>query len=442
MNRPFKRTSWAWVLFAARRYVSSRRRDKSSPSSALAILGIATGVLALTVILAVMNGFQLGFIETILELSSYHLRVEVPQRDNTSSLLKEIRSLPSVASVVPFVEIQGIVRGQRRNQQGCLVRAFPQDALRVDPRMAKKLVFEAGAFNLSSPHGILIGAELARTLGLRLGDPVSFLSLTGTSLTVNVPENVGYTVEGIFRTGFYEYDSSWAFINLDKALALLGSDSPVTLGVKLKNQWNDGNALAELRSIPELRSAHIVSWREYNRAFFGALRMEKLLMFFLVALIFVVVALNIYQAQRRNVLERRDEIALLRAVGASETAVRLVFVLDGLIIGIMGALGGLLPALWIAFHIGQFFSTLERIVNGTLGILDLLIRPFVGAGATEGDFRVFSPAVFYIKEIPSRVIPLEVFVVFLFGVLSATLAAWLASGKTARIRPAEVLRDE
>jgi lipoprotein-releasing system permease protein len=307
--------------------------------------------------------------------------------------------------------------------------------------MAKKLVFEAGTFNLASPQVILIGAELARNLGLRLGDWVSFLSLTGTSLTVNVPEHAQYRVGGIFRTGFYEYDSTWAFIPIDRALELVGADSPVTLGIKLKNQWNDGGAMGELRSIPGLRNAPIVSWREYNRAFFGALRMEKLLMFILVALIFVVVGLNIFQAQRRNVLERRDEIALLRAVGASETAVRLVFVLDGLIIGLIGALGGLLPGLWIAFHIGQFFSLLERIVNGTLGFLDVLIRPFVGTLA-EGDFRVFSPTVFYIKEIPSRVIPQEVLVVFLFGVLSATLAAWLASGKTARIKPAEVLRDE
>lgn len=442
MTRGSRRTSWSWIVFAARRYVSSRRRDKSSPSSWLAILGIATGVLALTVILAVMNGFQLGFIETILELSSYHLRVEVSQRSDTSALLNEIRALPSVASVVPSVEIQGILRGTRRNQQGCLVRGLPEDTLRWDPRMAKKLVFEAGTFNVASPQSILIGAELARNLGLRLGDRVSLLSLTGTSLTVNIPENVQYQVGGIFRTGFYEYDSTWAFINLDKALELLGADGPVTLGVKLKNQWNDGNAMGELRSIPDLRTAPIVSWREYNRAFFGALRMEKLLMFILVALIFVVVALNIYQAQRRNVLERRDEIALLRAVGASETAVRLVFVLDGLIIGFIGALGGLLPALWIAFHIGQFFSFLEQIVNGTLWILEVLIRPFLGTVTAEGNFRVFSPAVFYIKEIPSRVIPQEVFVVFLFGVLSATLAAWLASGKTARITPAEVLRDE
>jgi len=226
-------------------------------------------VLALTVILAVMNGFQLGFIETILELSSYHLRVEVSQRSNTSALLKEIRALPSVASVVPSVEIQGILRGPRRKQQGCLVRGLGADTLRWDPRMAKNIVFEAGTFNLASTQSILIGAELARNLGLRLGDRVSLLSLTGTSLTVNVPENVQYQIGGIFRTGFYEYDSTWAFINLDKALELLGADGPVTLGLKLKNQWNDGSAMGNVRSIPDLRTVPIVSWREYNRAFLG-----------------------------------------------------------------------------------------------------------------------------------------------------------------------------
>ena len=154
-------------------------------------------------------------------------------------------------------------------------------------------------------------------------------------------------------------------------------------------------------------------------------------MFVLVGLIFIVVGLNIYQAQRRIVLERREEIGLLRAVGAGDRAVRLVFVWDGLIIGLTGAVSGTALGLFISFNIAAFFSLLENIVNAILALFY----------QREG-FAIFSPAVFYIKELKARVIPQEVLLIFLFGVFSALGASWFASGRVSRIKPAEVLRYE
>jgi len=167
-------------------------------------------------------------------------------------------------------------------------------------------------------------------------------------------------------------------------------------------------------------------------------------MFILVGLIFIVVALNIYQAQRRSVLEHREEIGLLRAIGGGEHAVQLVFVLDGAIIGFSGASAGLIFGLLIASNIPRFFSIIESIVNFGINIVNIIVSLFSSGGSADGigDFFFFSPAVFYIKEIPSRIIPGEVVLIFLFGVLSALLAAWFASRKVARIRPAEVLRYE
>jgi lipoprotein-releasing system permease protein len=186
----------------------------------------------------------------------------------------------------------------------------------------------------------------------------------------------------------------------------------------------------------------VFSWRDYNRAFFGALRTEKLFMFILVGLIFSVVGLNIFQAQRRSVLERREEIGLFRAVGATDMAVRLIFVWDGCIIGLAGAGIGMLLGLLIACNIAAFFSILEGLVNFLIHILNIIVSPFAGADAAGEGFAIFSPTVFYIKEIPSRLIPHEVLLIFLFGFFSALLAAWFASGRVSRTRPAEVLRYE
>jgi lipoprotein-releasing system permease protein len=301
---------------------------------------------------------------------------------------------------------------------------------------------EDGSFDLESPDSIVLGAELARHLSVRAGDRISLLSFALGGLSGDGGASPAFKVAGIFRCGFYEYDLGWAYINIDKAAELAGENEKAVLGIKLQNRWQDAAGMEAIRTLFDAGPApRLVSWRDYNRAFFGALRTEKLMMFILVGLIFVVVGLNIFQAQRRAVLERREEIGLLRALGASDRAVRLVFVWDGFIIGLGGAGLGLVLGLFISFHISAFFSFLETVVNFFIGAANL-VSGLLGAAPEAGEFAVFSPRIFYIKEIPSRIIPGEIILIFLFGFLSALLAAWFASGKAARTRPAEVLRYE
>jgi lipoprotein-releasing system permease protein len=436
-----------WIGFVAFRYIRGRRRNSSSPAPVLAILGIAVGVLALTVIIAVMNGFQLGFIESILEVSSYHVRVDsFPPGPQGDALRKKVEGLPLVVSAVPFHEIQGITRGRRSGQFGAVVRGLPPDALEQDKGMAEKLVFEAGSFDLRDEDSVLLGAELARRLGLELWDEFSLISVSGELFAADSGgENSRFIVTGVFRTGFYEYDLSWGFINLRKAGLLAGETESPALGIKLKSRWQVDAAMEQVRSLLAAEGfggLEVHSWREYNRAFFGALRTEKLFMFILVGLIFIIVGLNIFQAQRRGVLERREEIGLLRAVGAADLAVRLVFVWDGCIIGFAGAGIGMALGLLISANIGAFFTVMETVVNGVIHVLNLVTAGIFGAEAAEEGFAVFSSTIFYIKEIPSRVIPHEALFIFMFGFFSALLAAWFASGRVSRIKPAEVLRYE
>jgi lipoprotein-releasing system permease protein len=414
----------------------------------LAILGIATGVLALTVIIAVMNGFQLGFIESILEVSSYHVRLTGFLPEKTETLIDELGpdsamgKNPGVVAAIPFCEFQGLIRsngsgrGRRNTPQGLLVRGLPPNAVKADKGLASKLEFEAGYFDLDG-ESILLGTELARSLGARLGDEVTVFSVDDLFGGGREEGQVNiFTVRGIFRTGYYDYDLGLAIMNLDTAVKLSGAE--LILGFKLRDRWQDASAMGVLSRALPLPDLRWNSWRDYNRAFFGALRTEKLFMFILVGLIFIVVGLNIFQAQRRAVLERREEIGLLRAVGAGETSVRLVFVWDGFLIGLLGAGTGMALGILVASHIGAVFDLVERIVNFCIEVINYLSGSFAGAGS----FAVFSPTVFYIKGIPSRIIPGEVFLIFLFGFLSALLAAWFASGKVSRTKPAEVLRDE
>jgi lipoprotein-releasing system permease protein len=465
------------MAFVAARHNSRWRKDArggapgASPAPVLAILGIGVGVLALTVIIAVMNGFQLGFIESIIEISSFHVRAEIPPVSAPSAVAEtadgaepfdpafieideqnvlmdivaeQMRTIPGVVSATPFRELYAILRGKRPGQQGALIRGLVPNVLEQDAGMAEKLEIERGAFDLTESRSIVLGAELASRLYVRVGDTVDLASLSGL---FDAGENSAFTVTGIFRSGFYEYDLGWAFVNINTAALL--DETSLMLGVKLKNRWNDAHALQLINDLSAVKNANsiadgavvnITSWRDYNRAFFSALRSEKLLMFLLVGLIFIVVGLNIFQAQRRAVLERREEIGLLRALGADEWAVRLIFVWDGFVIGLIGAGAGAVLGLFLATHISGFFTTLEHIVNAFISLLNLIYGVF-GRSHVE-EFAIFSPTVFYIKEIPARAIPHEVVLIFLFGFLSALMASWFASRRAARTRPAEVLRYE
>jgi lipoprotein-releasing system permease protein len=323
----------------------------------------------------------------------------------------------------------------------------------MDRGMAAKLEFISGGFDLDRDDAVILGAELARRLGVRVGDGITLISLSGF-FPGPLPEDAGegdylFTVTGVFRSGFYEYDLGWAFIS-NKAAGNIGGGAPLSLGIKFRSRWQDERGMEAVRRLDEYRALagktgaeFLRSWRDYNRACFGALRTEKLLMFTLVGLIFIVVGLNIFQAQRRSVLERREEIGLLRALGGGGRAVRLIFVWDGFIIGFTGAALGMAAGLLVAANINVFFSVLEGIVNFFINLLNTAAAFFDrGRSVPDENFAVFSPAVFYIKEIPSRIIPHEAVLIFLFGLLSALLAAWFASGKVSRTNPAEVLRYE
>ena len=448
-----------WIGFVAGRYIS--RGQAISPQTVFSVLGIATGVLALIIIIAVMNGFQLGFIESILEISSFHIRIEGLETKEDPELINRLGSLSEVLSVLPFEEQNVLLRGYNQNPRGVLLRGVPPNALELDPGLKAKLEIQDGFFDLHDPRNIVLGSELARHLQVMSGDEVNLLSISGGFGSLENEANNIFNVSGIFCSNFYEFDLGWAFLNMEAASELLipaepdDLDSnlriapPAILGIKLKNRWQDQKALRAIENflanygLPEsiLNGVTIKSWRDYNRSFFGALRTEKLMMFILVGLIFIVVGLNIFQAQRRIILERQEEIGILRALGATIPSVRLVFIWDGFVIGFAGAVLGLVPGLLIAFNMQAFFSFLEGAVNFFINLINMIMA-ILGQNVEGDEFAFFSTQIFYIKEIPSRVIPHEVLLIFMFGFLSAILAAWFASGKVSAAIPTEVLRNE
>lgn len=425
----------AWMFFVARRHFHTRRKEKGYTASLLSVTGIAVGVMTLTAVLAVMNGFQLDTIEDILEINSYHLRIagsEVPGTESPFALAR----VRGVSTVLPFIELQSIARGYFEEPQAVVLRGVPVDALELDPGIAERIEITSGSFSLSAPGSLVIGAQLARRLGVRVGDVVTFLDLGSGDAALRNPREVEFRVRGVFYSGFLEYDRAWGFISLQEADSMFGAGDELTWGIKLDDRFQDVRMQGLLAEVLGIERAHVQSWRDFNRAIFGALRVEKTMLMFLIGLIFLVVAVNIYQALRRSVVERSEEIAVLKALGAPPGAVQLVFVVEGLMIGLLGAFIGTALGLFVSQNINGIFAVAELVLGG----LAMVGSALSGGGVMP--VSLFSPEHFYIMEVPSHMLFGEVLGVFLAAVLSAGSAGYFASLRAAWIKPAEVLRDE
>ena len=443
-----------FINFVALRYFRARRKSKSAASTLFSVLGLAVGVMTLTAVLAVMNGFQLGFVESILEVSSYHIQIQPGENALHPDQLKAVAALEDVRSIIPFTEYQTIAMpslslayggGMGRayaNQRGCLVRGIPADVEELDSGFIEHLDMVNGFFLLDLPNSILLGSELARHLGVAAGDKVSLVSLTGSSFNLLKPLELDFVVTGLFKTGYYEFDLGWAFVSLQTAASNFESSSEAvpTYGIKIQNRFRDQVALKRIGAVLEGEGFRLGSWREFNSAFFNALLIEKLLMMGIIGLIFIVVGFNIYHTLRRTVWERYEDIGVLKALGATGAGIQYIFVLDGLLIGLFGGTLGLALGLGIAANINEVFAFVENLFNGLLSLIDGLAYPLLGARGER--FSLFSPAYFYISEVPIRVLVHEAFLINLFALFSTVTAAAIASLKVTEVKPAKILRYE
>ena len=425
-----RRTDFLWIFFVLRRFNAADTKGRSAVTGILSILGIAFGVTVLIVILAVMNGFQRSFIDTILQVSSAHAQLYGSQ-----AALEKARAAGGFQSFYIFSETQTIMQGNYGRQQPAVLRAVPETILTDDSGFAGAITMMEGSFDLGSPYSVVLGYELARMLSVSAGDYISLLALSGTADTDIFPENAECMVTGLMKTGYYAIDSGFAFMSTETGERVCGKQQTLSAAVKLVNPEADGIYLAEISAlVPEL---HCESWRTYSQAFFGALRIEKNTMFILVFLIFVVVTVNIYNGMRRSIYERREEISVLASLGARKTQIQALFIANGFTIGILGACIGLVLGLLLSADMNRVFLLVEYLVNTVVEAVNILLEHTFFTG-----FSIFSPKYFYIDSVPVRIFFNEVFLVFLFGVFSASFAALIAARKILTLKPAEVLRYE
>jgi len=332
--------------------------------------------------------------------------------------------VPGATAALPFVDVRTMAANARGKAVALRIKIVPDATLELDAGLAARLEFRSGGLS----GGLVIGSELSRQLDLRVGDTVSLLAVSASEDEGIEAGMVDLPVSGIFHSGYYDFDASLAFLTASVAGDLAGGELPV-IGVKLADRYGDARALAGLAAAGIVGAE---SWRDYNRAFFGALRMEKSVMMMLVGLIFLVVGVNIFHSMRKAVYGRVEDIATMKALGADSASIRRIFMLDGIAAGVGGAAIGLCAGLLIATNVNTVFSAIETIIAFLYGL----------QGSSGSGFEFFSPDLFYIGDVPVRLSFAETLFITAAGALSAVAAARAASSRVSRIHPSEVLRDE
>lgn len=431
--------------FIAARYLFAKRRQVFiSAITGICVLGIAAGVWLIIVVLSVMNGFEQTWRDEILGDRAHFvvLREDGPIRD-WPELVDRVRQVPGVVAAAPYIEADAMLRAQgggiysvrlrgidpvavggvNRLREGMVAGSL--DALDAQPERdgpaAEVAADDSEAPGPSAP-GIVVGNQLAASLGVGVGDRLLLISPMGGPPTPlgPAPRLTRFEVVGIFRSSFYQYDEVYAYVSIPAAQAFRRA-GPVIDGIEaVTTDFYRSRAVGAEVAATLGEPYRIRDWKEYFPAFFQALKTERVMMAVLLAMIMVVAAFIIVATLVMMIMEKSGDIAILKAMGARDALVERIFALEGTMIGLSGTLLGVLAGLAVTHRLGWIQDRIE--------------------GLTGVD--ALPASVYQLSSLPSRVDPVQVAIVVLLAMVLSLGATLIPSLQGARIDPAEGLRHE
>jgi len=398
-----------------------RRNRFISFISGVSMVGIALGVMALIVVLSVMNGFQKEVRDRMLnviahvELLNYSGQA-LPDWQATAAKAKQN---PQVIGAAPFVASQSLIaRGE--DMRGAIIRGIsPAEEATVTTLGAQ---LKDGVFAQLQPGAwnIVLGAELARQLGVGVGDKITVVAPGGQVTPAGVvPRLKSFNVVGTFSAGHYEYDSGLAIIHVDDAARLFRTEGPTGVQLKLRDVNDARRIAAELaRSMgPEIL---VRDWTRANANWFDAVQIEKRMMSIVLTLIVAVAAFNLVSTLVMTVTDKQSDIAILRTLGAGPRSVMGIFMVQGALSGVIGTLAGVGLGLLIAFNIDVIVPFIEHLLNVS-----------------------FLPgSIYLISQMPSDPQQGDIIPIAIGSLSLAFLATLYPSWRASRVQPAEALRYE
>ena len=417
VTRPFALFEW---MIAARYLRAKRKESFISIISGFSFVGIALGVATLIIVMSVMNGFRNELLGRILGLNG-HMVVQslTGGLAKFDSLAERVRLIPGVQSVTPTVEGQ-VMASASEGSVGALARGIRVEDLRSLTAVSSTLS-DGALERFAEGQSVVLGVRLADRLGLTQGMTVTLIAPRGATTPFGTTPRVkAYQIAGTFRIGMSEYDQTFLFMPLGEA-QLFFNMGPTVSGLEI--MVGDPDRVAQWR--PAVGEAageftRVIDWQQINSSLFGALQVERNVMFLILTLIILVAALNIISGLIMLVKDKSGDIAILRTMGATKGAIMRVFFISGAAIGLFGTIGGLILGV-------AFCSNIEA------------IRRFLSSlTGTE----LFSPEVYFLSQLPAEIEVGEVVVVTLMSIGLSFLATLYPSWRAARLDPVEALRYE
>ena len=349
----------SFEFFIATRYLKAKRKEGFiSLVTFLSIAGVAVGVMALVVVIAVMSGAENSFREKILGLEPHLLVMNYSGKfDNYQNAVEKIQNIKHVENVSPILFSQimirsassftgAMLRGIEPESKVKLIKGFSPDELQNDLK-------ERNSDNKYS--GIIIGKQLANSLGVTKGSKVVLMSPAGIiSPMGHIPSMSRFIVNGIFESGMYEYDSALIYMHIIEAQKITGMKNGISaLGVWVDDIFSVNILKKEILTLLDYRF-YARDWMDINKSLFSALKLEKTAMFIILTLIIFVAAFNIASALMMMVMEKTRDIAALKAMGATDKIIRKIFIIKGMIIGTIGTLFGTISGVIICFLLQKY----------------------------------------------------------------------------------------
>jgi len=400
---------------------ASRRNGFISFISFISMLGIALGVTALIVVLSVMNGFQKEFTDRMLSVIA-HIEVFTPDGGalpDPARTLAEIRANPQVVGAAPFIGEQALLaRGD--TLRGVQVRGIDLEQEPQVTDLAAQIKDDILPRLVPGQFGIVLGRDLAQSLGVMVGDSVTLIAPSGQITPAGVvPRLKQMRVVGLFHSGHFEYDSTLALMNIPDAEKIFRVDGPTGIRVKLHNM-DQARSVADQLTQTLTGNLLVEDWTRQNSNWFNAVQIEKRMMGIILVMIVAVAVFNLVSTLVMTVQDKRADIAILRTLGASPASVMMTFMMQGAVAGIIGTLAGLLLGLLIACNIDVIVPVLEHLFHTN----------FVHAD------------VYYISEMPSDPRASDIVPITLISLVLAFIATIYPSWRASRVNPAEALRYE
>jgi lipoprotein-releasing system permease protein len=400
---------------------SSRRNGFISFISGVSMLGIALGVAALIIVLSVMNGFQREVRDRMLSVVS-HIEVFAPGGQalpNVALTLEQTKAHPAVVGAAPFIAAQALLaRGE--DMKGTLVRGIDPALEHTVSDIGQGSQAEVLQQLVPGGFGVVLGTELARSLGVQVGDKVTLVAPSGQVTPAGVvPRLKQMTLVGTFDSGHYEYDSTLALVHWEDAAKIFRLEGPTGVRLKLQN-LHLARQVAEDLSRSLSGDLYIRDWTRQNRTYFAAVQVEKRMMFIILTLIVAVAAFNLVSTLVMTVTDKRADIAILRTLGASPGSIMGIFVVQGAMVGVIGTFAGLLLGLGIAFNIDVIVPALEHALGASFLPKDIYIISRMPSEPQQGD-----------------IVPIT-----LIALVLAFVATLYPSWRASRVNPAEALRYE